>query len=87
VSTLDISDLTVPDMDIHPNPTNGSIVVQAGSSMLGERYEIVDLMGRSILQGTLVSTQATISLEQFPAGMYLMRFPERKGPAKKIVKD
>jgi hypothetical protein len=55
--------------------------------MLGERYEIVDLMGRSILQGTLVSTQATISLEQFPAGMYLMRFPERKGPAMKIVKE
>lgn len=87
VSTLDINDLNVPDMDIYPNPTNGTIVVQAGSSMLGERYEIVDLMGRSILQGTLVSTQATISLEQFPAGMYLMRLPERKGPAKRIVKE
>ena len=87
VSTQDINDLNVPDMDIYPNPTNGTIVVQAGSSMLGERYEIVDLMGRSILQGTLVSTQATISLEQFPAGMYFMRFPERKGPAKKIVKE
>jgi uncharacterized protein (TIGR02145 family) len=87
VSTQDINDLNVPDLDIHPNPTNGSIVVQAGSSMLGERFEIVDLMGRSILQGTIVSTQAMISLEQFPAGMYFMRFPERKGPAKKIVKE
>jgi len=86
VSTLDINDLNVQDLAIHPNPTHGSIVVQAGSAMLGERFEIVDLMGRSIIQGTIVSTQATISLEEFPAGMYLMRFPERKGPAKKIVK-
>jgi uncharacterized protein (TIGR02145 family) len=87
VSTLVINDLNVPDMDIYPNPTNGSIVVQTGSSMLGERFEIVDLMGRSILQGTIVSTQTTITLEQFPAGMYFMRFPERKGPAKRIVKE
>lgn len=87
VSTLDINERVEPDMDLYPNPTNGTIVVQAGSSMFGERFEIVDLMGRSILQGTIVSTQATISLEQFPAGMYLMRFPERKGPAMKIVKE
>jgi hypothetical protein len=74
VSTLDINDLNVPDMDIHPNPMNGSIVLRAGSSMLGERCEIVDLMGRSILRGTVVSTQTTITLEQFPARMYFMRF-------------
>lgn len=44
-------------------------------------------MGIAVLQGTIVPAQTTISLEQFTAGMYFMRYPERKGPAKKIVKE
>jgi hypothetical protein len=87
VSTLDINELVEPDMDLYPNPTNGSVVVQVGSPLLGARYQIVDPTGRPILQGAILAAHTTISLEQLPAGLYFLRFPERNGPVRKIMKE
>jgi hypothetical protein len=87
VSTLDINERVEPDMDLYPNPTNGSVVVHVGSPLLGARYQIVDPTGRTMLQGAILAAHATISLEQLPAGMYFMRFPERNGLVRKIMKE
>ena len=87
VNAPNIYELNVPDMAIYPNSTKGAIVVQAGSSMLGQRFEIVDLLGRSILLCTIAAANTTVSMEQLPAGLYLMRLPERKVPSQSIVKE
>ena len=53
---------------------------------MGGQLELLDLQGRILMRQVVVGQNATLQVEQ-PAGMYLLRFTDRKGNAlvKRVV--
>lgn len=57
---------------VFPNPALERISLQCGEELLGERYSIVDILGREVTQGIVLSTNTMIPLQDLSAGKYVM---------------
>jgi len=60
------------DVKVYPNPSNGNFQLQFGEHQ-PVSFEIVSLSGKQIFQGFPTSTSTTISLEDAPKGVYLLK--------------
>ena len=58
---------TKSKLRLFPNPTNGMITVYSGTDRLPESITVVDVSGRIVER---VSNVATLSLQDYPAGIY-----------------
>jgi hypothetical protein len=66
-----IDELSFPSIHISPNPATHQITVQANASLVGSTYIISDQLGRTVLQGKLLSEDTIVSLDDLPVGIYL----------------
>ena len=60
---------------VYPNPANGILFVETrhGTSLPDQNeYRITNLMGQTLLQGTITSENQPIDIESLPAGMYFL---------------
>ena len=60
---------------VYPNPANGILFVETrhGTSLPAEnQYRITNLMGQTLLQGTIIDGIQQINIESLPAGMYFI---------------
>ena len=63
---------------VYPNPTNGVLTVsmrlpQCDSLTTGQtKYRIINLMGQTILQGSISAENQQIDISSLPAGMYFI---------------
>lgn len=57
---------------VFPNPAHERLSIQCGEELLGERYSIVDVLGREVRQGIVLSTTTMIPLQDLSAGKYVM---------------
>jgi hypothetical protein len=76
-----------PHIFIYPNPARATLTIDAGTSVNKlTRYDITDMMGRSVQQGTL-NNQQTISVQKLASGTYFVNVYAAKGAVmtKKIV--
>jgi hypothetical protein len=68
--------LASPDVQqellVFPNPASQRIQVAGLSEEQEALYQVLDMDGRVVLQGTLTSTHSTIAVEAIPAGMYML---------------
>ena len=57
---------------VYPNPTNGILYVETvcTPSLPDPTYRITNLMGQTLLQGTLQNETQQIDISKLPAGMY-----------------
>ena len=57
---------------VYPNPTNGVLVVETrrATSLPTTTYSITNLMGQTLLQGTLQGETQQININPLPTGMY-----------------
>jgi minor extracellular serine protease Vpr len=59
---------------LYPNPCSEQIAVLSEETMLGSRYEIIDMHGQSLVAGEFSSIQENIvNTSQLPNGMYILR--------------
>lgn len=63
------------DLQVNPNPASETIQIDAGPNAVGKEYHVFDVMGRPVLQGTLLSVQAMIPIGELSNGTYVIRFP------------
>ena len=61
-------------LNIYPNPTTGWIILNA---QVGETLQILDPMGRIVMQRHITTGTTTINLTDLPKGIYLVRCEER----------
>lgn len=67
-----LSELDNSTIRVFPNPANGSVTIQTGSSLL-HQATIVDLAGKTLQQvADLTTNTCTLSLTGIPAGAYLL---------------
>ena len=59
---------------VYPNPTDGYLVLETQSiaSLQTQTYRITNLMGQTLLQGTLIAETQQIDITRLPAGMYFI---------------
>jgi len=62
---------STPEIKIYPNPTSTELNIELGNlDFAATSYQIIDPLGRILLQGNI---QQTIPLESLPNGIYLMK--------------
>jgi glucose/arabinose dehydrogenase len=59
-------------VQLYPQPADKTITIDL-PSMTSSGYEIIDLTGRAILKGALVSGKNLITIESLPNGIYVIR--------------
>jgi hypothetical protein len=77
-------------IQIHPNPTNGLLIISFGTTPIQEAIiEIFNLLGNLVFSETFHNTTyANIDLTGFPNGMYLtMISADRACYGKKVLKE
>ena len=74
-------DENTANINIYPNPTNGILVVetQYSASQPTNTYRITNLLGQTLLQGTLTTEIQQINVSSLPDGMYLIRVETENG--------
>lgn len=61
-------------LNIYPNPTMGWIILKA---QVGETLQILDPMGRIVMQRCITAENTTLDISQLAKGIYLVRCGER----------
>ena len=62
-------------LTVYPNPANNVLFVEtrrATSLPAEQEYRITNLMGQTLLQGTITAENQQINIEKLPAGMYFI---------------
>ena len=59
---------------VYPNPANGVLFVETQSiaSLPDQTYRITNLMGQTLLQGSITADGQLINVESLSAGMYFI---------------
>ncbi len=70
---------TAGTLVVYPNPANNILFVQTlrATSLPAEIYRITNLMGQTLLQGTLAAETQQIDISSLPAGMYFINVNEQ----------
>ena len=69
-TTVGINELSLVDVAVYPNPSNGIFTIEASAEM--ETAYITDLSGKLIYTGDLSGNEATINAAQFANGTYFL---------------
>ena len=70
---------------LYPNPTNGVLLVETHgrASLQAETYRITNLMGQTLMSGTITVETQQINVAELPEGMYFISVG--KGARKFVV--
>ena len=73
-----IDETTDNGFTVYPNPTNGVLFVETQSiaSLPNPTYRITNLMGQTLLQGSINAENQRIDISMLPAGMYFISVGE-----------
>lgn len=85
--TTGISSIAGSSLHVYPNPTND--VLHIDNIQAGAAYHIVNMIGATVQQGTLSTTNNTVSLQKQPAGIYILQLTNKTGQQEvlRIVKQ
>lgn len=76
-----------PTVHLYPNPTTGTLTVQATGMHPGSPFRMYNLTGIPVLAGNLDAGTTNISLSHLPAGVYLLQFGDEFSQWHKVVKE
>ena len=68
----------MPSM-VYPNPTDGILFVQTlrATSLPDQTYRITNLMGQTVLSGSINTDKQQINIANLPEGMYFISVGEQ----------
>ena len=82
---------TREELQVSPNPTTGMVTVQLPEElfMKGAQCQLFDLTGRLLGSQPVTSVATTLSLEAFPAGVYILKVTDNQSVLNttKIIKQ
>ncbi len=62
------------DVRIYPNPATDHLVVQAPPTMIGGEIALLHVSGQPLLRLVVYGEQTILSIQDIPAGMYILQF-------------
>lgn len=80
--------VTLQPISIYPNPTQHTLTLDVGNNLLIQaRVEMIDLLGKSVMNHTISSTKTQLDLSHLSNGIYFVKFTNEVGAKVfKIVK-
>ena len=72
---------------IFPNPANDLITVKVNATQINSTYNIVDVLGKTVLTGKVASETTNISINDLSKGVYLLKVNGKNSQSFKIVKQ
>jgi hypothetical protein len=81
-----IDEKIIDEISISPNPTSSEVKITLTQNQLGKTFKLYDNIGREKMTGVFNSTQYTLHLESFEAGIYLLKIAEEETQIK-IIKN
>ena len=72
IGTSGISEMELVQARVFPNPTDNQVTVEVNNASVN-RVELYDVNGRKLLAQPVVEGKATLSLEPYAPGIYLLR--------------
>ena len=75
------------DLNVYPNPTNSSIIINNKTNLFGKKYMITNLVGQTLISGKLNIDETIINLETLQSGMYLLSIDGMNKQSIKVIKE
>ena len=72
---------------ISPNPAFDYFMVSASEKLIGETYNIIDLKGKTLIQGTLTQKEQKIEIGNLSEGMYMFKINNETEQTFRIIKN
>ena len=72
---------------VYPNPTSTEVFVELKKDEHFEKYSLIDMYGREILNGILEEKLTKVSVANLPKGVYLLQISGDQKAAFKVIKD
>jgi hypothetical protein len=86
--TTDITDLNPNNsISIFPNPSTNQINVSTDITYHGSSYTILDINGKSVIEGKITGRNTIIELDNLSAGTYFLRMGEYSNLTSKFTKQ
>ncbi|KGO93197.1 T9SS type A sorting domain-containing protein [Flavobacterium subsaxonicum] len=63
-------DISYNEVKVYPNPTSDIVNIQSEAAL--SSYEVINMLGQVLLQGSFYGSQNTISIQGFNAGTYII---------------
>ncbi len=70
---LGLSENEQVTFSVYPNPTSDVLNIQFLGELTNTSYEIIDLQGRKVIEGYLISANTKVDLSQIQAGNYFLK--------------
>ena len=64
------------ELKLFPNPAQDQLTIECANA---QRVSIVSILGKTLFESEITSEQMTVSLDGFPAGVYLIRVEGKNG--------
>ncbi|MEJ6793015.1 MAG: T9SS type A sorting domain-containing protein, partial [Lacinutrix sp.] len=83
--TLSVSEIQLNDFKIYPNPIKGNyLTIEIKQNT---RFEIYDILGKKIVDGSVTPTNKKINVSQLNKGVYILKLETPNGStSKKLIK-
>jgi len=78
---------TNDNIEIYPNPTTGNVNMKVDAKLIGSNYAVIDILGKTVVAGTIKTNEEILNLENVSAGIYFISFGDNSNKTFKIIKE
>jgi len=84
-TSLDTETFDAVALKLYPNPVSNFLNIKFESNLINQPYNVVDNLGRVVLNGKLNDVETTINVEQLSKGIYYLNVSDNS--ASKFIKE
>ncbi|WP_397363161.1 endonuclease [Olleya sp. R77988] len=85
-AVLNVTSINKNEFKIYPNPVKGNLLTIENSQ--NSRFEIYNILGKKILNGTITPNNNKVSLSSLSKGVYILKLENKNGTVtKKLIKE
>ena len=82
-----ISENTIAQISISPNPASSKIIVKSDVALIGSKFIIYDALGKEVKSGKITAIETEVDLSNLYNGVYLFKVGARQLGTFKIIKE
>jgi hypothetical protein len=82
---LDTEEFETNSLKLYPNPVVSVLNIKTDNNLINQSYNIIDGLGRVVLNGKLNEVDSTINVEELSKGIYYLKVSDKI--ASKFIKE
>jgi hypothetical protein len=85
ITQINETEHTLSNVQVFPNPTDVGFIIQSNAIMAGESIELLDQVGRLVLQTNAAVNSTYVSIAHLAKGIYFLRLPKHPEYSRKLI--